>query len=526
MINHEFLGEVLACDREYYETHYTNIRRHLEHCLLYVQEPTTYDERVILCEVYYFSFGDAFLIAERAKLILPHGLPVIIGRPEGYSRGIVPISAHGTLFFSSLCTRNAYRELSFLAEGRMKGMLQDANDVAAIYAYKFSSRLHKTFQGHELYKLMLSDDEAVYSYMSLHLVEDDNRAKTRKVLAINAELEVASGVMLPVSFTFKSGPILGTLTNVIIGANGVGKTRLLKTLVVAAHRNELDIENDFDDENVSLQIPVVVFTHEKQQWEPLSQRFNHCLSLGAGKHEWSLLGQALQQLYLKDTTGYFVRMAMNLLAQFLDLRRLVFKIPGRGNYRHFSDLINHPNLLEGLNASHMVEYRDLDNNVHQLSSGQRVLVCFIINIVRYCAPRTLVIIDEPENHLHPQFISLIMRALNSALQATESVAVVVTHSPFVVREVEREGVLVLEQHDELPILLRPSLQTLGGDVSLISDYVFGDLHIRKGYQFAIDEALGPQWTDAERRATLNELAGLGHDAASYVAQIRAGRTRE
>jgi ABC-type cobalamin/Fe3+-siderophores transport system ATPase subunit len=516
MNSHKYQGEVLVCEKEYFEAQREDVAEMLEDCLLYVMEPITYDVRVTLCCVYYLSLGDVFHVAPRAKIVWPHGPATFMDRPDKYSGTPARIASLGAEFLTSLCSRDAYRNLSGLARVRMKSMLLEANDSAALYAHKYSGKLHRQLQRLEIRELLLADDEAVYSYLSLHLADEENRAKTRKIMAIDAELEVAQDVVLPVSFNFNGGSVLSTLTNVVIGANGVGKTRLLKALVTAAHHNKLDVENDFDDENVSSHIPVVVFTHEKQQWQPLAKQFNECVSLGSGKKEWSLLGKALQQLHLRDESGYLVQMAMNLLAQFIDLHQLFFKVSGRGSFRRFSELIHNPGLFRDLDVSQQAVYRDALGSVHTLSSGQRVLICFIINIVRYCTPRTLVIIDEPENHLHPQFISLIMRALNAALQATESVAVVVTHSPFVVREIEREGVLVLEERNSQLVLLRPSLQTLGGDVSLIADYVFGDLHIRKGYQLAIDEVLGPQRTEDERRAAMDELASLGNDAASYV----------
>ena len=129
----------------------------------------------------------------------------------------------------------------------------------------------------------------------------------------------------------------------------------------------------------------------------------------------------------------------------------------------------------------------------------------------------MVLVDEPENHLHPAFISILMKVFTSTLVATESRAVVVTHSPFVVRELDREAVMILKQNSEgLPELFHPSLQTLGGDVSMIVDHVFQDNLIKKAFERRIDEVL------AENKAgglsiDIRKIEGyLGNDGARYL----------
>jgi ATPase subunit of ABC transporter with duplicated ATPase domains len=157
---------------------------------------------------------------------------------------------------------------------------------------------------------------------------------------------------------------------------------------------------------------------------------------------------------------------------------------------------------------------------YTLSSGERSLTLFCTRLIKASRKSALVLIDEPENHLHPRFITLMMQALSRSLQATGSRALLVTHSPFVVREFERSTVKVMKRNrDGVPELYRPAMQTLGGDVSMISDYVFEDTETKKGFEESIDRAMREQSRKHDVDAgdlTSILAAGLGEDAMSYL----------
>jgi ABC-type Mn2+/Zn2+ transport system ATPase subunit len=110
-----------------------------------------------------------------------------------------------------------------------------------------------------------------------------------------------------------------------------------------------------------------------------------------------------------------------------------------------------------------------------LSSGQASFVRMAAQLALNVTEGSLVLIDEPETHLHPKFVSQFMAMLDSILGATKSVAVIATHSPFVVREVSKDQVHVLHVNSEKTIeVFRPRLKTFGADVGTISASVFGD----------------------------------------------------
>jgi len=108
------------------------------------------------------------------------------------------------------------------------------------------------------------------------------------------------------------------------------------------------------------------------------------------------------------------------------------------------------------------------------SSGQRVYLRFAALSLCAISQASLIILDEPETHLHPNFISEFMSLLHDLLTATNSIALIATHSPYVVREVPTSCVHVVSRESDTPSIGSVHLKTLGASVSSISDAVFGD----------------------------------------------------
>lgn len=109
-----------------------------------------------------------------------------------------------------------------------------------------------------------------------------------------------------------------------------------------------------------------------------------------------------------------------------------------------------------------------------LSSGQRSMFQFALHFLTHAGYGTLLIIDEPETYLHPNLVSDYMMLLYQILEYTSSVAIIATHSAYVVREVPTHCVHILERKNNKATINKPYLQTLGANVSEISLAVFGD----------------------------------------------------
>ncbi|MCF5091005.1 AAA family ATPase [Stenotrophomonas sp. PA-6-5C] len=122
------------------------------------------------------------------------------------------------------------------------------------------------------------------------------------------------------------------------------------------------------------------------------------------------------------------------------------------------------------------------NGVAPFSSGQSAMLSFAVRAVCSITPGTLLILDEPEIHLHPSMVAALMKALHELLEEAESIALIATHSPFVARELPTSCVHVLRcDSQRVPAFSTPYLRTLGASVDNLSIDVFNDAGVHKFY---------------------------------------------
>ena len=109
----------------------------------------------------------------------------------------------------------------------------------------------------------------------------------------------------------------------------------------------------------------------------------------------------------------------------------------------------------------------------QLSTGHKIALLAIYGLVACLEDRSLVLIDEPETHLHPPLLSAMMHALRRVLRRFESSALIATHSPVVVQECLAKHVHVVRREGD-SFAIRPlRAETFGESIGLITAQVFG-----------------------------------------------------
>ncbi len=82
---------------------------------------------------------------------------------------------------------------------------------------------------------------------------------------------------------------------------------------------------------------------------------------------------------------------------------------------------------------------------NRLSSGHKIVLLTITRLVELVEEQTLVLIDEPEGHLHPPLLSAFIRSLSDLLLTRNGVSIIATHSPVVLQETPRDCVWKLRR---------------------------------------------------------------------------------
>ncbi len=123
----------------------------------------------------------------------------------------------------------------------------------------------------------------------------------------------------------------------------------------------------------------------------------------------------------------------------------------------------------------------------RLSSGHKVVLLTITRLVELVGERTLVIIDEPETHLHPPLLSALVRAVSDLLAERNALAIVATHSPVVLQEVPADCVYKLRRYGNLMVADRPTRETFGENVGILTHEVFGLEVTHTGFHQALSQ---------------------------------------
>lgn len=111
--------------------------------------------------------------------------------------------------------------------------------------------------------------------------------------------------------------------------------------------------------------------------------------------------------------------------------------------------------------------------LESMSSGHAIVLLTITRLVATIEEKTLVLLDEPESHLHPPLLSAFIRALSELLLHQNGVAIIATHSPVVLQEIPSSCVWkVFRQGDDIRCD-RPKIETFAENVGVLTDEVFG-----------------------------------------------------
>lgn len=123
-----------------------------------------------------------------------------------------------------------------------------------------------------------------------------------------------------------------------------------------------------------------------------------------------------------------------------------------------------------------------------LSSGHKIILLSISKIVELLVEKTLVLIDEPETHLHPPLLSAYIRCLSELLTTENGVGIVATHSPVVLQEVPKSVVSIIRKYGNEFKIERPKIETFGENTGILTEEVFGLEVINTGFHKILKEA--------------------------------------
>lgn len=285
---------------------------------------------------------------------------------------------------------------------------------------------------------------------------------------------------------------LPTNIHVLIGRNGVGKTSLLNSMVETVLEMDSTPKGRFIESLRPVSEPILL---EKNYFSNLVS-----VSFSAFDPFNPPPNQRLEnrQIYKFEGVGYFyVGMKNNsididekgyppkdetqLLEDFIDALQSCFSQKDKRErwlkaIRILETDINFKDMEFG-QLAHLENKDELSDTARYLarymSSGHKIVLLTITSLVDAVEEKTLVLMDEPESHLHPPLLSAFMRAVSDLLNNRNGVAIIATHSPVVVQEVPSTCVWILSRSGLESRADRPEGETLGENTGVLTREVFG-----------------------------------------------------
>ncbi len=300
---------------------------------------------------------------------------------------------------------------------------------------------------------------------------------------------------------------------VIIGANGVGKTHLLARLARVAYappseRAQLAEDGTIDDDPAFPNIVAVSYSSFDDFKPPalvgdVGDDLQTEVAKGRGRYNYLGLREPAA-LFANSATQTRLLTRDELAASFADN---IERIRARGRFSMFAGVMqpvieeasfrryagvprlededewDGDSIREGqLNA---MFGKDPGAMFKCLSSGHKIVLHQLAGLTAMMQRHALVLIDEPETHLHPPLLAALMTSIRRLLYRQRAYALVATHSPVVVQESLAAQVVILAGRNPT-IGVAPTIETYGENVGALAREVFGFYPTAGDYRAVLD----------------------------------------
>lgn len=335
-------------------------------------------------------------------------------------------------------------------------------------------------------------------------------------------------------FSVKEGSLPSTNIHAIIGRNGVGKTTILNNMTDAVvdraetsarfletniFRESRPIGDDFFSSLVSVSFSAF------DPFEPPADRADpetgvSYFYIGLKDNESESSGRHKE---LPDLRKEILSSLESCFSEAGKKRRWSEAILTLESDRNFSEM-RLPELAE-LPQSDKQEIKSFRRKVlrrlKKMSTGHSIVLLTITKLVDNVIEKTLVLIDEPETHLHPPLLSAFTRALSELLHNRNGVAIIATHSPVVLQEVPRSCVWKVTRSRLSLSSARPEIETFGENVGVLTREVFGLEVTKSGFHTILEQAVafGGSYEEILR----NFRGRLGFEAKGLLRAMVANR---
>ncbi|WP_298325781.1 AAA family ATPase [Asticcacaulis sp.] len=297
--------------------------------------------------------------------------------------------------------------------------------------------------------------------------------------------------------------------HVLIGRNGVGKTRLLADMI--------DVLTGHDDDaafGIKGKIDFPGFNSEEERFTSLVSvafsAFDKLMPVAqdriAGSVKYAYVGlkktpgpsRDVKNAEGPDTSegdsslGTQLKSEKELEDEFRQSLENCVPNPRLERWLRAINLLTSDPILADYDLARRMVSEGLQSVVQvfeTLSSGHKIVLLTVTRLVELVDEKTLVLIDEPETHLHPPLLASFTNVISDLLIARNGVALIATHSPVVLQEVPTSCVTILNRSGSEYSFLRPDLETYGENVGTLTREVFSLEVLESGFHAQLKKSV-------------------------------------
>lgn len=277
----------------------------------------------------------------------------------------------------------------------------------------------------------------------------------------------------PFHFSVQPDSVPPTNIHVLIGRNGAGKTQLIKNMINSIVSNKQQCGTFSYSENTDVRN--AKFAEFANVVCIAFSPFDDFSSIDTSKPRipYSYIGLEKKSPNLSESIQHqFQDNISACLSNPQKAQRLKNALENLSSDPVFYNSNIHALLKTAIDTKSANSYA-ITSEFSCLSSGHKIILLIIVCCINKVEEKSIVFLDEPENHLHPPLLSAFIRTLSNLMIDRNGVAIISTHSPVIVQEVPKSCVFCLRRISNCLVHERLSLETFGSNMGLINEHVFG-----------------------------------------------------
>lgn len=391
-----------------------------------------------------------------------------------------------------------YETLEDLGKDYRREILEKLNDIAFLTPDKLPELNHEAIKR----SLMRSKSQADFDTLQKYARGEN----TKSNFTLKYTFPEAYSVTDVADFEVNPHSLPSTNVHAVIGSNGVGKSTFLKSILLKAIDPKqgtagISIVGDNEENtNITRLIFISYSAFDDHSVSKMISENNKTLDIkyigmgisdGKLKEEENLETQPdiIDEEFdeVVEKASYNSNNQDSILKGLaLDFAKTMYACSNGYRWERWkraieilkTDAVFHGIDMERFKVDGPDNIRLAQDEFERLSSGHAISLMIISKLIMHLRERCVVLIDEPESHLHPPLLAALLNALSVIVTDRNGIVILTTHSPVVLQEIPRKCVWVMSRFGDNIKIMRPRIETYGESIGALTREVF-NLEIHK-----------------------------------------------